>query len=242
MDAKRVGGSRGRALLVAGLAMLAAVPAARAQMAVIDVRAIAQLAQQLNTMRQQLEAARAQLREAQQQSAALTGTRGMERLLAGQVRNYLPPDYAALEAALRGTRGAYAALAADVQAATDRNAVLTPAQLAALTPAERAPLEDARRSAALLEATARQALVTTSARFASLQQLIDAIASARDPKAIAELQARIAAEQGMLVNEQTKLGVLYQAAQAEEWARKQRARERALADVGSLRRLPPLGL
>jgi type IV secretion system protein VirB5 len=56
------------------------------------------------------------------------------------------------------------------------------------------------------------------------------------------LQARIAAEQAMLVNEQTKLNVLYQATQAEELARKQRIREQALADIGSLRRLPPMGL
>ena len=46
----------------------------------------------------------------------------------------------------------------------------------------------------------------------------------------------------MLENEQTKLGVLYQAAQAEEWARRQRLREQAIADIGSLRRLPALGL
>ena len=57
-----------------------------------------------------------------------------------------------------------------------------------------------------------------------------------------DLQARIAAEQGMLANEQTKLQVLHQAAQAEEWARVQRAREQAIADIGSLRSLPAMGL
>jgi len=36
--------------------------------------------------------------------------------------------------------------------------------------------------------------------------------------------------------------VMNQIAQAEELARKQRLREQALADIGSLRRLPPMGL
>ena len=46
----------------------------------------------------------------------------------------------------------------------------------------------------------------------------------------------------MLQNEQTKLDVLYQAAQAEQWARSQREREQAIADIGSLRDLPAMGL
>ncbi len=46
----------------------------------------------------------------------------------------------------------------------------------------------------------------------------------------------------MLQNEQTKLNTLYQIAQSEQWAREQRIREQAVADVGSFRDLPPLGL
>ena len=57
-----------------------------------------------------------------------------------------------------------------------------------------------------------------------------------------DLQARIGAEQAMLQNEHTKLMVLYQAAQAEEVARRQRASELAIANIGSLRRLPAIGL
>jgi len=46
----------------------------------------------------------------------------------------------------------------------------------------------------------------------------------------------------MLQNEATKLQGLYQVAQSQEWARAQRAREQAIADQGSLRQLPPMGL
>jgi hypothetical protein len=46
----------------------------------------------------------------------------------------------------------------------------------------------------------------------------------------------------MLQNEQTKLNVLGQTAQAGEWVRQQRAREQGIADIGSLRTLPAMGL
>ena len=41
---------------------------------------------------------------------------------------------------------------------------------------------------------------------------------------------------------QTVTGTFDTKAQAEEWARKQRVREQAIASIGSLRDLPPLGL
>ena len=131
-------------------------------------------------------------------------------------------------------------LAAPIQTLVRTNAVLTPAQVAALSPAEQQQLSAARGNAALLQAASQQAYATTSSRFASVQQLINAIGSATDQKGILDLQARIQAEQGMMQNESTKLTVLYQAAQAQEWARRQSAREQAVADVGNLRSLAPL--
>jgi type IV secretion system protein VirB5 len=92
------------------------------------------------------------------------------------------------------------------------------------------------------QALARRALVATSERFRSLQELIDAIGRADDQKAILDLQARIGAEATMLANEQTKLQVLANAAQADASAERQRLLERAIGDVGSLRQLAPLGL
>jgi len=65
-----------------------------------------------------------------------------------------------------------------------------------------------------------------------LQQLIDRIASAQDPKAIQDLQARIQAEQNMLTNEQTKLQALYQIAKADETSRSQRTREQIVSGHG----------
>lgn len=230
-----------RALLCI-LLSLGIAPAAHAQWAVVDVGAIAQLVQQLNTMREQLDTTRDQLRETRETLESMRGGRGMERLLAGTPRNYLPSDWQQLVAVLDQTSNGYGALAAELQRLITSNAILTPQQIANLSDADRRHLESARRSAAMLQALTREALSTTSRRFGSIQQLIDAIPGAGDQKAILDLQARIQAEQGMLQNEATKLGVLYQAAQAEEWARRQRIREQAIASIGSLRDLPPMGL
>jgi len=224
------------------ISLLSFVPlAARAQMAVIDVGAIAQLIAQANTLEQELNTARQDLSQAQQQYQSMTGQRGMQQLLAGTVRNYLPSDWAQLQAALQGSGGGYA-LGADVRGAVNSNAVLSPQQVAALSPDEQDSLQEARRNAALLQAVAQEALMRTSSRFAAIQVLIDAIPQATDEKGILDLAARIDAEEGMLQNEQTKLNVLGQAAQGGEWVRRQRARERAITDIGSLRSLPAMGL
>lgn len=233
---------KSRWLFVCILMFLGITPAAHAQWAVVDVGAIAQLVQQVNTMRQQLETTRDQLQQTRETLDSMRGGRGMEQLLAGTARNYLPSDWQQLAAVLEQASTGYGTLAADLQRLVNSNAILTPQQIAVLSPAERSQLEAARRSAALLQALTREALSATSRRFGSIQQLIDAIRHANDQKAILDLQARIQAEQGMLQNEATKLGVLYQTAQAEEWARKQRVREQAIASIGSLRDLPPLGL
>jgi type IV secretion system protein VirB5 len=222
--------------------LIGVCPASWAQFAVIDVGAITQLIQEVSTLQQQLQTAERTLTNAQQQFQAITGNRGMQNLLSGTNRNYLPTTWSQLSAAITQTGGAYQALSIGTQTLMTANAVLTPQQVAALSPAEQTQLQAARQSAALLQSTSRQALDNTSARFASLQQLINAIPSATDQKGALDLQARIQAEQAMLQNENTKMAVLYQTLQAQEWARQQSAREQVVAGMGSLRSLPALTL
>jgi type IV secretion system protein VirB5 len=226
----------------ATLASLGLCPASKAQFAVIDVGAIIQLVQQVATLKQQLQTAQSTLANAQQQFQAMVGNRGMQNLVSGVNRNYLPSNWTQLIGAVGQTGGAYQALSAGIQSLMIANAVLTPQQIASLSPAEQSQLQAARQSAALLQATSRQALDNTSTRFASLQQLISAIPSAADQKGALDLQARIQAEQAMLQNESTKMAVLHQTLEAQEWARKQSAREQVIAGVGSLRSLPALTL
>ena len=226
---------------VVALALGATKPA-HAQFAVIDVASIVQLVQEVQQLDQQVATARSQLAQAQSEYAAMTGGRGMQLLLSGTNRNYLPANWGQLSQVMSGSSSSYPALAAQASALVAANAVLTPAQVATLTATQQAQLTAARQSPAMLQALSRTALANASDRFASLQQLISAIGGAADQKASLDLTARITAEQGMLQNEQTKLQGLYQVAQSQEWARAQRAREQAIADQGSLRQLPPMGL
>jgi type IV secretion system protein VirB5 len=228
--------------VLVGLLALGGTRPAHAQFAVIDVASLAQLIQEYETLQQQLSTAENQLNQARSAYAAITGSRGMQNLLSGTNRNYLPRNWSQLSQVMSGSSGAYPGLAANVTRIQNSNAVLTPAQVAALSPTEQAQLAQARQNPALLQATSRTALANSSDRFSSLQQLISTIGSATDEKASLDLTARITAEQAMEQNEQTKLQVLYQVARAQEWSRAQQVRERAIADQGSLRSLPPMGL
>jgi type IV secretion system protein VirB5 len=222
-----------RLAVVCLTASIAITPAARAQWAVIDVPAIAQLIQEVQTMQQQLATARQQLQSAQQALQAMTGDRGMARLLGGTTRNYLPSNWTQVTNALQGQgMSGFAGLSADVQSAIAAIAVLSPQRLATLSSADQRQIQASRQWSAMQQALAREALANASNRFASIQSLIAAISAAGDQKAILDLQARISAELGMLQNEQTKNQVLYQATQAQESAIRQQAREYVIEGHG----------
>jgi type IV secretion system protein VirB5 len=229
-------------LLVITVLAIGAIRPAAAQFAVIDVASLTQLIQEYETLQQELSTAQSQLAQAQAQYAAITGNRGMQLLLSCTNRNYLPTGWTQLSQVMNGSAGGFPALSSEVRTLVTTNAILTPAQVAALSPTQQAQLTAARQSPAMLQAVSRPALANSSDRFASLQQLIDAIGGAGDEKASLDLTARITAEQGMLQNEQTKLEALYRVAESEERTRVQRLREQAIADQGSLRRLPAMGL
>ncbi len=210
------------------LALLAGAPAAHAQWAVVDVGAIAQLIQQVQLVEQELATARSELAASQQTFRSMTGDRGMQLLLAGAVRNYLPTSAGDLQSLLAGNAGNWGALAGAMQALVGQNAVLTGQQLAQLGQLA-GYLKAVRGSTALAQAIAGAALTNSSGRFASLGQLIGAISGASDQKAILDLGARIAAEQTLVVNEQTKLEVLQRAMQSQRWSDQLREREAVVA-------------
>jgi type IV secretion system protein VirB5 len=213
------------------IASSALLPAARAQWAVIDAPALAQLIQQVETTEQQLATARAQLLQAQQALQTTTGVRGMEVLLSGTIRNYLPPDWRQVTAALQGSNG-YGGLSADVQNLIATNAVLSPQRISTLPASGQQLVQGERQWGAMQQALAHQALANASNRFAAMQTLIAAISTAADQKGILDLQARINAELGMLQNEQTKVQLLNQSALAQVSSLSLQAREQVLVGHG----------
>ena len=222
-----------RILFALAISTMLAIPPARAQWAVVDAPAIVQLVQEVQAMEQQLQITRDQLAQARQALQTMTGSRGMQRLLAGTPRNYLPSSGSQLTAAMQGVDGAYPGLASDVRSALGTIAILSPSQLSTLSTADQQRVLAARRSSALQQAVAQEALVNVSGRFASLQGLVDAIPTATDQKAILDLQARILAEIGMLQNEQTKLQILREVSQAQAMVNQQQDRELLIAEQGT---------
>ncbi|MDM0022687.1 type IV secretion system protein [Variovorax saccharolyticus] len=217
---------------------------ARAGIPVIDMTAVANLIQQLGAWQQQLSGMQRQYdqltqshAQLQQTYSAMTGTRGMEQLLPTPdlARNYLPPSFGELMNTVNATSGGYSGLASQVQSIMRANSILSSSQLSALSPEMRQVVEQGRQASAMFSAMSQGAYQNTSQRFSALQQLVDRIGTARDPKAIQDLQARIQAEQSMLTNEQTKLQGLYEISRGEELAQQQRIRERAMSDIGTIK-------
>jgi type IV secretion system protein VirB5 len=206
-------------------------PMAHAQFAVIDVASVGQLLQQAATLARQLQQAEAQVQQARSLYQSLTGPRGMEQLLSGSVRNYLPGNWQQLQASIQGA-GSFSALNADIRASLSANSVLSAAQLTALSPASQTQLVAVRNNVALLQGLAQEALNNSSNRFGAIQQLVQAIPSATDQKGILDLQARIGVEQGMLQNEQTKLETLRWVVSAQADALRLREQELAIASQG----------
>lgn len=221
----------GRAMGVLCLAGLLATPLAHAQFAVIDIGAITQLITEVEILQDQLTTARAHLAQAQAEFASITGGRGMEQLLTGAPRNYLPTNWAELQAAMQGG-GGFGGLGGGVSATLAINSVLPDASLALLPADVRKEIEERRRLTALQQNLTRQSLQTTSERFDLLQQLIAAIPRAADQKAVLDLQARTSSENAMLLNEQSKLRTLAEVVQAQERANEQQMQERAALGQG----------
>jgi type IV secretion system protein VirB5 len=214
--------------------------ASSATVPVIDAAAILQLVQQLLLLKQQLATLQSQLDQAHEAYTAITGPRGMEQLLPTTTaeRNYLPPDWQTLQGALANASAAYASLGQAAATLVQQNALLAPEQLANLTQPQRVQLETARRDAAMVQATSRAAYAQTSARFAVLQGLIQEIGVATDEKAALDLHSRIAAEQAMLGNEQSKLESLKQITDGEARAAAVRVQEAGILGIGAITQLP----
>ena len=102
-------------VLLLAMLGLGGIRSAYAQFAVIDVASIVQLVQQVQQLEQQVQTARSQLTQAQAEYAAMTGARGMQQLLSGMQRNYLPADWTQLSQVLGGSAANYPALSSNLQ-------------------------------------------------------------------------------------------------------------------------------
>lgn len=178
-----------------------------------------------NTARwaQQVEQMKMQIDQMRQQYSSITGSRGLGTIMNNPaLRDYLPKDWQGVYDAVKnggydGLSGRGAQIYADNKL-FDSCAFIKADDAKKVCEARAVkPSQD--------KAAALDAYDAAKGRLAQIDQLMGKINDTQDPKAIAELQARIGAEQAMIQAEQTKLHLYQMVAQAEEKVQAQRQRE-----------------
>lgn len=206
---------------------IAASSAAFAQIPVTDGASIAKsVKNQIETMakwKMQYDQMVGQIDQMKQQYAAVTGARGMGELFNNpQLRDYLPQDWQGVYDSVKS--GGYAGLSGRAESIYDNNKVYD-ACAGFVSNEQRTNCEAQAVKGAQDKAFALDAYDAAKNRLSQIDQLMRQINQTQDPKAIAELQGRIAAEQAMIQNEQTKLQMYQTVAAAEDRLQEQRQRE-----------------
>lgn len=167
-----------------------------------------------------------QLDQMQQQYKSLTGTRNLGEILNNPAfRNYLPPEWQDVYRSVQN--GGYSGLTGAAKAIRDLNQVYD--ACATRTGRGKTICERAASKAAQDKAFATEAFDRARDRLDQITGLMKQVNATSDPKAIAEIQARIAVEQAAIQNEQTKLQMYQMIANAEDRLVEQQQREEAAA-------------
>ncbi len=220
-------------LIAVGLVMAAGLATpANAQQIVYDPTSFAQMVKDARTAMEQLESLKAQVQQGQALFASLNDLSDVnaiaERLGLPEIRNPLP-DIATLRSAADGDLSALGALADRADAIRRETRVYTPETASASTDAlERSGALTA-RDLAIGETVDRVA----TERLEGLEILRRALDTAPNARAVLDLNARLAAEQAIIQNEQMRLQGLALTQAAEARLEDQRARERSAAERAS---------
>lgn len=177
---------------------------------------------QTQRMAEQLTKLKEQLDQMKDQYNALTGNRGLGNILNDdKLKQYLPPEFKNVFDQYK--HGKIKTITGDVNKIEDsiRN---VPGE----TPYEQrqAILQRERQSKAVNKAIAMRAYDGTKKRLEQIEGLMSRINNTDDPKAIAELQARIATEQAVIQNESMKLKLLSMLQNAESELIEQQKQDR----------------
>ena len=214
---------------LAALAVLAvggSAPAAHAQMLVYDPDAVAKLIAQYETAVKQLGELQTQVRQGGTLLDSLNNGSAINtvaaQLSSPALRAFLP-DAQAMISAARGDMASLGALGAAAKAVRSGLRLYTPAKDDAVGQ----DLEASGDRAAIGVALGRQVADVSVQRLGGLQTLQDQIGKGSAREAL-DLQARLQAEQALLVNEQIRLQGLAMAQAAQDRLQAQRERERAV--------------
>lgn len=191
-----------------GAALAVSAPSS-AQMAVVDLKAIVQAKQQVDQMRQQLSQLQRTYSQLESTYKSATGNRGMGDVFNDRsIRNNLPSNWQQVYDS--ASRGGYSGISGSIDAIARQNQLTGSVNNGMASVRSRQS-----QMGATNKAVGMQAYAGAQARLNQLDQLTAQISRTQDPKAIAELQARIATEQGAMQNEQTKLQLMAMLQQSE---------------------------
>lgn len=216
-----------KTILYAAISALLA-STAQAQDPVIDIAAIEQAAQQVaawgeqhGQMIEQITTMGQQLAQLKQTYDSLNGSRNLGTIMNNPaLRNYLPQDWQKVYDSVK--QGGYAGLSGTAK--TMYKQVYDSCQHITVDD-ERLACESAAVKGAQDKGFAMDAYSKAQDRMDQIDQLMAKVNDTQDPKAIAELQARIATEQANIQNEQTKLQMYAMVAAAEDKMQQQDKRE-----------------
>ncbi len=233
--------------LFVAVGLTAALGSANAGIPVIDVANLAQSiqqvvawAQQNAQMVQQITELRNQYTQLTNTYNSMTGNRGLGTLLNGAVdqatRRYLPGDATQLGQLGSGVAG-FGSLQATINRYRSSVTSLPPTWFPAGSPAANT-LATRVDSLATQQAMGEAAYTSSTQRTSDLEDMISTIGTADDQKAIAEINARITAQQALIANESTRLQALTYMQQLQKQQDDQRARE--VVSTWSTYVMPPI--
>lgn len=200
---------------------------ANAQIPVTDSASIAQsISQQIETIAKwesQYKQLESQIEQAKQQYEALTGSRGYgEAFNDPAMRDYLPPEWQSVYDGVK--RGGYSGLTGQSAQIYNENKVFDSCERIE-SESQRRVCESRAVKASQDKALALESFDKAKARINQIDRLMRQINETTDPKAIAELQSRIAIEQANIQNEQTKLQLFQMIAESESKIQEQQHKE-----------------
>jgi len=214
------------AVAIACTAALAA-GSASAQIPTTDLAAITEQANQhmeeIGKWAEQLTSMTNQLTQMKQQYEAVTGSRNLGDIFNNpELRNYLPQEWQAVYDSVNS--GGYGGLSNRGQQIYNQNKIYDACQ-SIIDQDSRTSCEAMAVRPSQDKANALTAFDAAKSRLNQINQLMGQINGTTDPKAIGELQARIASEQAMIANSQTEMQLYAMVAEAEAKMQEQRQRE-----------------
>lgn len=206
-------------------------PTAHAGIPTFDVANLAQAimevlawGEQYGQMFEQIEQMKQQYDQATQQYESLTGSRGFGDILNNQaLRGVVPANLSSTYSSINS--GGYSGLSSEAKSLRDASKIYNCEDR---TGDAQVACQSTLNQNSQTQANLQNALDLVQQRTGQIQSLQSQINSTSDPKAIAELQARIQSENSQISNDANRIALMNATADAQRVAAQQKLKEREL--------------